>query len=39
MIAGFDLPTKGSIIVDGKEVKEPGAERGMVFQTTACFRG
>ncbi|UWP61385.1 ABC transporter ATP-binding protein [Ruminococcus gauvreauii] len=37
MIAGFDLPTKGSIIVDGKEVKEPGAERGMVFQTTCLF--
>lgn len=37
MIAGFDHPTSGSIIVDGKTVKEPGAERGMVFQTTCLF--
>ena len=37
MIAGFDLPTSGSILVDGKEVKGPGAERGMVFQTTCLF--
>lgn len=37
MIAGFDLPSRGSILVDGKEVKEPGAERGMVFQTTCLF--
>jgi len=37
MIAGFDLPSKGSIVVDGKQVEGPGPERGMVFQTTCLF--
>ena len=37
MIAGFELPTKGQIFCQGKEVKAPGPERGMVFQNTALF--
>jgi NitT/TauT family transport system ATP-binding protein len=33
MIAGFEQPTAGSIEVFGKEVREPGPDRGVVFQT------
>lgn len=37
MIAGFDLPVEGTIVVDGRPVQAPGPERGMVFQTTGLF--
>ena len=37
LIAGFEKPTSGRIECDGKEVKEPGAERAMVFQDYALF--
>jgi len=33
MIAGLVNATYGGVIIDGKEVDEPGAERGMVFQS------
>ncbi|WP_426189342.1 ABC transporter ATP-binding protein [Massilia sp. DWR3-1-1] len=36
-IAGFALPTSGSIVADGKQVTAPGPERGMVFQEYALF--
>ena len=36
-IAGFALPTSGSIIANGDEVKAPGPDRGMVFQEYALF--
>ncbi|MCA1324419.1 ABC transporter ATP-binding protein [Herbaspirillum sp. alder98] len=36
-IAGFALPTAGSITADGREVSEPGPDRGMVFQEYALF--
>jgi NitT/TauT family transport system ATP-binding protein len=36
-IAGFALPSKGSISIDGKPVTSPGPERGMVFQEYALF--
>ncbi|MFZ6750455.1 ABC transporter ATP-binding protein [Undibacterium sp. Ren11W] len=36
-IAGFALPSSGSIIADGKLVNAPGPERGMVFQEYALF--
>lgn len=36
-IAGFSLPSSGSIAADGKVVNGPGPERGMVFQEYALF--
>lgn len=37
MIAGLDTPTSGKILINDTEVKGPGAERGMVFQTYTLF--
>lgn len=36
-IAGFSLPSVGSIIANGKVVSAPGPDRGMVFQEYALF--
>ncbi len=36
-VAGFSLPSSGSITVDGKAVCAPGPDRGMVFQEYALF--
>ncbi len=36
-IAGFSLPSDGKVIVAGKEILEPGPDRGMVFQEYALF--
>ena len=36
-IAGFSLPSSGSITADGAVVAGPGPERGMVFQEYALF--
>ncbi len=36
-IAGFSLPTSGSITTDSKVVTAPGPDRGMVFQEYALF--
>jgi NitT/TauT family transport system ATP-binding protein len=37
LIAGFEMPTSGRIECAGREVKQPGAERAMVFQDYALF--
>lgn len=37
LLAGFELPTEGSIMIDGKLVSGPGRDRLVVFQETALF--
>jgi NitT/TauT family transport system ATP-binding protein len=37
MVAGFLKPTAGSILLDGKPIERPGADRSMVFQDDAVF--
>ncbi len=37
IIAGFLSPTEGTVTLNGKPVREPGVERGMVFQKGALF--
>lgn len=37
MIGGFIKPTTGCILSGGREISEPGPDRGMVFQTYTLF--
>lgn len=36
-VAGFQPPTRGRIMVEGKAIAAPGPDRGMVFQEYALF--
>lgn len=37
LIAGLETVSEGTVTVDGKAVDGPGADRGVVYQTTALF--
>lgn len=37
LIAGLEKPTEGEIILNGKKVEEPGADRTVMFQEHALF--
>ncbi|MFC4023986.1 ABC transporter ATP-binding protein [Oceanobacillus longus] len=37
MVAGLENTSEGKIILEGKEVKQPGPDRGMVFQQPSLF--
>ena len=37
IVAGLDQPTAGTIELDGRAIREPGPDRGMVFQSYTLF--
>jgi NitT/TauT family transport system ATP-binding protein len=37
MLGGFESPSTGSLIANGKPITEPGVDRGVVFQEYALF--
>lgn len=37
IIAGLERASEGQVFLNNKEIKEPGPDRGMVYQTTALF--
>ena len=37
LIAGFETPSAGRVLVDGQPIKGPGPDRGVVFQETSLF--
>lgn len=37
IIAGLDRPSAGRVLVEGREVRGPGPDRGMVFQSYTLF--
>jgi ABC-type nitrate/sulfonate/bicarbonate transport system ATPase subunit len=37
IVAGLDHPTAGTVLLDGRRIEGPGADRGMVFQSYTLF--
>jgi NitT/TauT family transport system ATP-binding protein len=37
LVAGLHRPSRGRVLLDGREVAAPGADRGMVFQSYTLF--
>ena len=37
IVAGLDTPSTGRVLLDGREVRRPGPDRGMVFQSYTLF--
>ncbi|MEK0084466.1 ABC transporter ATP-binding protein [Benzoatithermus flavus] len=37
IVAGLDRPTTGRVLLDGHEIRGPGRDRGMVFQSYTLF--
>lgn len=37
MVAGFEKPTSGKILLDGKPIQKPGPDRGFVFQEFVLY--
>jgi ABC-type nitrate/sulfonate/bicarbonate transport system ATPase subunit len=37
IVAGLDVPSSGEVLLDGRCIEGPGADRGMVFQSYTLF--
>lgn len=37
LVAGFEQPTEGAVLLNGKAIKGPGPDRGVVFQQSALY--